>query len=215
MFHNPKCLSCGAEISWYTIPFFSVDFCNPQCLENSHFGKPNKCIECGNEFLSSKQWNYLVCSNKCYQERWKKDQANLDFRKKEREEKERLKKLEHERITQDFIRKSRDEYFQQKKLQEQDEQIKQKLLQEKLDARPRCLYCDQQFTQISKRQKTCGELCKQYHKNVVKNKEWVLRDWKAIEESRSKQNRKNAAYLERKHVAKDEWTGKQYKSVRG
>jgi hypothetical protein len=30
------CKSCEQEISWYTIPFYSVDFCNPQCAEDHH-----------------------------------------------------------------------------------------------------------------------------------------------------------------------------------
>lgn len=34
--HKIFCLACKAEISWYTIPFYSVDFCNPECHEQ-HF----------------------------------------------------------------------------------------------------------------------------------------------------------------------------------
>lgn len=116
------------------------------------------------------------------------------------------------------------DFFLEKKKQEEYEERKRArdyqrhLKLEKLENQSTCSICQSRFSKEYRNQKWCGEICRLKIPIKRSNDNWLKNTHeKQLENAkkRAKETRRKGELLNKAHVKKPEWTGKQYKAVRG
>lgn len=231
------CKCCEKEISWYTIPFYSVDFCNPDCCENYYNIRDKKRVEAEIKFFENQKKQQALDELHFAQER-----ANFAQRREklDREIQETIKSRKRKdkhvkpkiicdecKIACDHVKHHYQNlnfcgvscynkvYNRERSKKDAIKREKEKLAKAQRINKSHCKQCHELFTPEFRGSKYCSQTCKKKIPIKKSNDNWAKRDYEKLLKEQQKRNIKANEYLNRDHVKKQNWTGKNFKAVRG
>ncbi len=211
MTYRIYCKCCGKEISWHSIPFFSTEFCNPECRDKRFevIREQHNAIERQRvaQRIKDQDRNYKPKppKNSPQYPKWAKIKHLCEHCKCKYTNAEGYSVRFCSLVCRNDNNKRQNVAYQDAKRETRINSFGQTL----------CAGCEKAFVRTSNAQKFCSVICREKQPIKKSNKIWLNRDLDELKKKQSARNRRLGTILSSDHVREKIWTGKKFKAVRG